>query len=55
MEIVNTELKKLSSWFQANKLSINIKKNQILFYSKQNKIGKNLTYIFQLMILKLIV
>jgi len=37
MEIVNTELKKLSSWFQANKLSINIKKNQILFYSKQNK------------------
>ena len=31
MEIVNNELKKLSSWFQANKLSINIKK--IKFYS----------------------
>ena len=26
MEIVDHELKKLSSWFQANKLSINIKK-----------------------------
>ena len=43
MEIVNNELKKLSSWFQANKLSINIKKNQILFYLKQNKTGKDLT------------
>ena len=38
MEIVNNELKKLSSWFQANKLSINIKKsNFILFKTKQNK------------------
>ena len=52
--IVNNELKKLSSWFQANKLSINIKKsNVILFKTKQNE--QNLTYIFQLMILKLIV
>ena len=55
MEIVDHELKKLSSWFQANKLSINIKKNQILFVLKQNKTDKNLTFIFQLMILKLIV
>jgi len=54
MEIVNNELKKLSSWFQANKLSINIK-NLILFYLKQNKTSKNLIYIFQLMVLKLIV
>ena len=54
MEIVNNELKKLSSWFQANRLSINIK-NQILFYLKQNKTSKLLTYICQLMILKLIV
>ena len=54
MEIMNNKLKKLSSWFQANKLSINIK-NQILFYLKQNKTGKNLAYIFHLMILKLIV
>ena len=46
--------KVLSSWFHANKLSINIK-DQILFYLKQNKTGKNLTYIFQLMIVKLIV
>ena len=38
MEIVNNDLKKLSSWFQANKLSINIKKIYItLFYLKQNK------------------
>ena len=34
MEIVNNELKKLSSWFQANKLSINIKKIKI--YSDLN-------------------
>ena len=26
MELVNTELQKLSCWFQANKLSINVKK-----------------------------
>ena len=40
MEIVNTELNKLSScaWFQANKLSISIKKsNFILFKTKQNR------------------
>ena len=38
IEIVNNELKKLSSWFQANKLSINLKKlNFILFITKQNK------------------
>ena len=38
MEIVNNELKKLSSWFQANRLSINIKKsNFILFKTKQNR------------------
>ena len=37
-EIVNNELQKLSSWFQANKLSINIKKsNFILFKAKQNR------------------
>ena len=54
MEIVNNELKKLSSWFQANKLSINLK-NLIFFYLKQNKTGKNLSYSFQLMVLKLIV
>ena len=54
MEIVKNELKKLSSWFQATKFSTN-KKNQILYYLKQNKTGKYLTCIFQLMILKLIV
>ena len=38
IEIVNNELKKLSSWFQAKKLSINLKKlNFILFITKQNK------------------
>ena len=54
MEIVNDELKKLSSWFQANKLSINLKKSNF-FYLKQNKTGKNLSYSFQLMVLKSIV
>ena len=35
---MNNELKKLSSWFQANKLSINIKKSHfILFNTKQNR------------------
>ena len=58
MENVNNELKKLSNWFQA-KLSIYIK-NHILLYLKQQqqqqqKIGKNLTCSFQLMILRLIV
>ena len=39
MEIVNNELKKLSSWFQANKLSVNIKRSSfILFKTKQAKI-----------------
>ena len=38
MKIVNYELKKLSSWFQANKLSINIKKsNFTLFQTKQKR------------------
>ena len=38
MEIVNNELTKLSSCFQANKLSMNIKKaNFILFKAKQSK------------------
>ena len=48
MEILNNELKKLSSWFQANKLSINIKKNQILFYLKQNKTSKKLDLHFSI-------
>ena len=55
MEIVNNELNKLSSWFQANKRSINLKNSEIFFYLKQNKTGKNLSYSFQSMILKLIV
>ena len=38
MELVNTELKKLSCWFQANKLSINVKKsNYIIFKTSQNR------------------
>ena len=55
MEIVNNDLNKLSSWFQANKLSINLKNSEIFFHLKQNKTSKNLSYSFQLMILKLIV
>ena len=36
MEIVNNELKKVSSWFQANyKLSINIKEsNQFILFTR---------------------
>ena len=38
MEVVNTELKKLSCSFQANKLSINVKKsNHIIFKTSQNR------------------
>ena len=38
MELVNTELQKLSGWFQANKLSINVKKsNYIIFKTSQNR------------------
>lgn len=38
MEIVNSELKKLTSWFQANKLSINVKKsNFVIFKPRQNR------------------
>ena len=38
VELVNTELQKLSCWFQANKLSINVKKsNYILFKTSQNR------------------
>ena len=38
MELVNTELQKLSCWFQANKLSINVKKSiYIIFKTSQNR------------------
>ena len=38
MELVNTELHKLSCWFEANKLSINAKKsNYIIFKTSQNR------------------
>ena len=43
--IVNTELDKLSSWFQANRLSINVKKsNFVIFKSAQNR--QNLDFSF---------
>ena len=49
MEIVTTELKKLSSWFQASKLSINIKKsNFILFKTKQNRRKLDLHFLINL-------
>ena len=38
MELVNTELQRLSCWFQANKLSINVKKsNYIIFKTSPNR------------------
>ena len=43
--VVNTELDKLSSWFQANRLSINVKKfNFVIFKSTQNR--QNLDFSF---------
>ena len=42
MELVNTELQNLSCWFQANKLSINVKKsNYIIFKTSQIFIYKS--------------
>ena len=42
---LNTELDKLSSWFQANRLSINVKKsNFVIFKSAQNR--QNLDFSF---------
>ena len=38
MDLVNTELQKLSCWFQANKLSINVQKsNYIIFKISHNR------------------
>ena len=43
--VVNTEIDKLSSWFQANRLSINVKKsNFVIFKSAQNR--QNLDFSF---------
>ena len=45
MKLVNTELQKLSCWFQANKLSINVKKsNYIIFKTSQNRQKLNLDF-----------
>ena len=40
MEIVNNELKKRSSWFQDNKLSINLKKIKVYSISDKTKQAK---------------
>ena len=40
MELVNTELQNLSCWFQANKLSITLTKNQIILYLGPSKSTK---------------
>ena len=38
---VNGELEKLTDWFKANKLSLNVKKtNYILFASEKSKLNK---------------
>ena len=38
MEVVNSELKKITCWFYTNKLSINVKKsNFIIFRPRQNR------------------
>jgi len=43
MELLNTELQKLSCWFQANKLSINVKKSNIILYLRPVKLDKSFT------------
>ena len=45
MDLVNTELQKLSCWFQANKLSINVKKsNYNIFKTSQSRQKLNLNF-----------
>ena len=39
---VNTEIQKISRWLKINKLSLNIKKNYIIFKSKQKLINYKL-------------
>ena len=33
---INTELEKLAVWFKINKLSLNVKKSNFMFFSKKN-------------------
>ena len=40
-EILNNELINLSEWFKANKLSLNLKKQDILFLAEEKKYSKN--------------
>ena len=45
METMNSELKKLTNWFQANKLSINVKKsNFVIFKPRQKRLTRDLTF-----------
>jgi hypothetical protein len=37
MNVLNTELLKLSEWFKANKLSINIKKSNYMIFKPRQK------------------
>ena len=39
---MNNELKILSDWFKANKLSLNANKTNYMIYSKKNKIQPDL-------------
>ena len=44
METMNSELKKLTNWFQANKLSINVKKsNFVIFKPRQKRLARTFT------------
>jgi hypothetical protein len=39
---INTELQKLSAWFKANKMAVNVKKtNYIIFHTPGKKIDAN--------------
>ena len=47
-ETLNSEMCKLTQWCRANKLSINFKKNRILWFLGHTKGGKHLIYPFRL-------
>ena len=51
MTILNNELCKLSTWFQANKLSVNIKKTHYIAFGGKGKSVRNQSFTYILMVL----
>ena len=44
-QVLNNELIKVTEWLQANKLTLNIKKTQVILFKAKNKKIKEPTYI----------